>query len=457
MLFGNTTSRPAVNVGGDLRVVGVGGSVSSALFYVYAGMTNAGFTNYGALVSVTGDVYLATNAWIVPVSHPTNGGSVLFRMRNMLVSTNAGFNATRRGFDKGSDGSVAANGVGPGFGYWGASVRHTGGGYGGIGGRSETTITVGAMYGSANAPVDPGSSGGSGGGWGRWGGKGGGAVRIQARETINLNGLIAAAGEFISSAGAGNYGGGGSGGGIFLTCRTLQGANGLLLANGGPSGYANICGGGGGGRIAVWRVSDVYSGSISNSAAGGIGALAVPTNGYPGTVVYGLLPDISLSSTSLVASTMYGATTSISFEVWDSLPANAVLAYDVTTNVAWLSAGPVSGVSTGEHDTIVLTCGSATLNAGISTGLVTITSLDSLSDRQIYRTIQIVLNVLPGLGVSPTNFFRSITMGTNASSQSFQIWNDGGTNALYYEIVSDAAWLGVSPTNGTSSGEYDPI
>jgi len=107
---------------------------------MYSGMTNVA-PEYGALVSVTGDVAIASaGCWLYPVSHPTNGGSVLFRMRSLTIATNAGISADTLGF---SAGYVAGqNGFGP-----GGSAG--GGSYGGRGGNGIST------YGSVSAPTAP--------------------------------------------------------------------------------------------------------------------------------------------------------------------------------------------------------------------------------------------------------------------------------------------------------------
>ena len=92
-----TTTTGAVSVGGVLNVTN-GGSLA-----VYAGVTNATTTNYSALVDVAGTIYLNTNSWICPYSNPTNGGSPLFRTRNLNVdNANCGFNADTKGFAGGS-------------------------------------------------------------------------------------------------------------------------------------------------------------------------------------------------------------------------------------------------------------------------------------------------------------------------------------------------------------------
>lgn len=107
-----------------------------------------------------------------------------------------------------------AAGSGPGGGS-GSNVSG-GAGYGGVGGRSGATS--GLTYGSYLDPADPGSGGGLGQIAGS-AGAGGGALRIVAANTIEINGIIDADGVN----GDGHYGSGGSGGGVYMSCNVLKG------------------------------------------------------------------------------------------------------------------------------------------------------------------------------------------------------------------------------------------
>ena len=53
--------------------------------------------DYGALLSVTGDLTIGASSWIYPYSHDTDGGSVLFRMNNLEIAPHGGIDATARG------------------------------------------------------------------------------------------------------------------------------------------------------------------------------------------------------------------------------------------------------------------------------------------------------------------------------------------------------------------------
>jgi len=218
-------------------------------FRAYSAPTN-GVKAHGCLVTVSGDIEVYPSSWIYPENARVNGGCVRFQAQNVVVHTNAGFDAVGRGFS-GAFGPVSshARGYGPGGGEKGTGypVYGTGGGYGGKGGWGNHTGTWGTYggvaCGSSNAPVLPGSGGGCY-GYGE-GGHGGGTIWIEAATQITLDGTLKTHGGI-----AAYYSGGGSGGGIFVRAQTFRGGtDGLLAADG--SDRTDAGGPGGGGRIAA--------------------------------------------------------------------------------------------------------------------------------------------------------------------------------------------------------------
>lgn len=255
----------------DLVVTNAGG------LYIYSGLTNSQGTGaYGALVNVSRDIMIASNSWVYPASHPTNGASVFFQAKNLTIpGTNGGFNASEIGFAGGNAAIPHKEGWGPGAGIF-AGGNYGGGGYGGFGG-GYSFGAGGATYGSSNAPTQAGS-----GGYGHvnWGKSGGGLVWVEARSTMTINGQILANGGDRAS---GDWGGAGSGGGIYLKSKNFNASStGQLSARGGSKGSLDGSAGGGG-RIAVWRIVDTSTGTISTSATNGTGATI-------GTIVWGWLP-----------------------------------------------------------------------------------------------------------------------------------------------------------------------
>ena len=261
-LYGGGTNGSSLSCATNLALT------NGALFQVQAGVTNDTTTNYGSRVSVPGVVSVAANCTVIPYSHTTNGGSVLFSVGDLYIAANGRMDSDEAGFS----GAMAANS--PGFGPGRGRDKYCGAGYGG-GGAGVSGANNGLTYGSSNAPAHPGSGGGS---YTSVGGRGGGLVRVEAAGTITVDGTISADGEDpLAGAGAG------SGGGIHLICDTFDGAaGGTLRADGGDTWRT-----GGGGRIAVWRFSDLSAGAVSTSVANGTGGTGESPTSTVGTVVWG--------------------------------------------------------------------------------------------------------------------------------------------------------------------------
>lgn len=215
-----------LSCGGNVRLN------SGADLIIQGGMTNGAATAYGTQMTVDGELAIASNGWIYPFSHSTDGGSVFFQVGSLTVAEGGGFNADGRGYN---------SETGPGKG----GNSYGGAGHGGRGGNDNGSLGGGLSYGVTNAPIEPGS-GGKGAGFGL----GGGVIWIDAAGTMTLQGTITANGLY---GGNGGYGGG-AGGAIYLSCAKLIGAsNSLLRAAGGDAGtFFGYPGGGAGGRIAVW-------------------------------------------------------------------------------------------------------------------------------------------------------------------------------------------------------------
>ncbi len=165
-------------------------------------------------------------------------------------------------------GSVHADGRGhPGDGTpgLGAGVRvawgGSGGGHGGVGGRSASGADGGWAYGSILEPLTSGSQGGfsdSG-----PGAAGGGVLRLVVAHQLQVDGRLTSLGLGTSV----NNAGGGAGGSIFVTAGSLAGS-GLISVNGGTGEWVDG-GGGAGGRIALYLGQRSFSGSIEAKGSGG--------------------------------------------------------------------------------------------------------------------------------------------------------------------------------------------
>ena len=264
----------------DNLVLTNGGSMSVLSAYTPVPATATTTTQYGSLVEASGRISLASGSWVYPFVclkpysgiANTNGVAPLFRAAQVSIDTNAGFNAMGfgppgGGYNVNPWGTGNGNASGRGYGRRdGAGAAHGGSGTGG---------TLAQRYGSAFAPVFPGSGGGAG--YRGTGAPGGGAIRLQATGVVELNGTLTAE--------AGPHNGdaqGASGGSVFVLAGAFRGGpQAVMKANGGSG---NTYSHGGGGRIAVGigLTEDEIAGLFTGASHG---RLIVSTNDvkYAGT------------------------------------------------------------------------------------------------------------------------------------------------------------------------------
>ena len=244
--YSDVSNATLINIGGSLTITNAG------RLFTYAGRTNGLAANeYGMLISLTGDVVIASNAYLRPACQPYNGGACRYVVPNLTVLPGVGgIDASALGYAGGGNyGYATNNGFGPGGGS--NAWLGSGGGYGGAGGRS--AVAGGRTYGSVSHPIQPGGGAGgrdaSYGNPSRTGSTGGGVVWVEAVKRITLGGPVRADADATRD----GYGGGGAGGSVYLVCETFSSSNAIITANGAQSSWdgANACGGGGGGRIAV--------------------------------------------------------------------------------------------------------------------------------------------------------------------------------------------------------------
>ena len=268
---GRLELRSAATTPLSITVNGSLGLTNGAALAVYSAATNGVAPDYGALVSVLGELYVGSNCFVYPYSHQTNGGSAMFMVGSLNLAAFGTVSADGRGYAGGL--VPSADGLGPGKGK--GQVGPTAGGYGGLGGGASGAY--GQTYGSSNAPIAPGSGPGSTVNFAQIS-EGGGAVRIKASRKVTLNGTITA-----SSADTSTDYASGSGGGVYISCRTIEG-NGTIRANGGNFTGNARGGAGGGGRVAVWRLADTFAGTAT--ASGGAATLLPANAGGTGTVAW---------------------------------------------------------------------------------------------------------------------------------------------------------------------------
>lgn len=90
--------------------------------------------------------------------------------------------------------------------------------------------------------------------------------------------------------------------------------------------------------------------------------------------------------------------------------------------------------------------------APTATTTYTLTVTDAASRTASDSVVVTVTQPAPALSAS----VQSLSFGSASTSMTFEVWNSGG-QTLSYTLSDNAAWLSVSPTSGTSTGEHDTI
>lgn len=134
------------------------------------------------------------------------------------------------------------------------------------------------------------------------------------------------------------------------------------------------------------------------------------------------------------------------------------LSYNVSSDKGWLVVDPVSGISTGEWDTITVSTDITTLQAGVHTGTISVSSSDAYnSPVRMSASVTITEKQTPFITLDKfSHSFSSFAASANPSAQNFRVKN-GGIDTLNYSISANRSWLAVSPSSGSSSGEWDTI
>lgn len=296
----NRVFRPEVYAGTRTVRLEVGGDVTvsgGARLDVRAAETN-GANAVGASVAVGGTLTVGEKGHLYAWCDAVSGGSPVFAVSNLTVAADGLLSAEGRGFAGAtgrSNGSsdqywnrrTVGYGPTPGFGKWGSSwagvtfadgttigAPATGGSHGGLGGLSTIAENRNVAYATTGdseyRPEQPGSGGGADAlAFGN--GAGGGVIRVEAEDSIRVDGTVCAdAGRTWGLVGAAS---GGAGGAIYLAARTFSGAEtGTLSARGGDVGATcengeTASGAGGGGRIAVWTGA-AYAGRLTSGRVG---------------------------------------------------------------------------------------------------------------------------------------------------------------------------------------------
>lgn len=143
-------------------------------------------------------------------------------------------------------------------------------------------------------------------------------------------------------------------------------------------------------------------------------------------------------------------------EIWNG--GTETINWSAADDVGWLSLSPTSGSSTGEHDSVTVSVDTSGMSAGSYSATITITAAEASNSPQTVPVSLVLVDPTdPLIGFDPSSFtFTATEGGSNPATQPLEIWNSG-VDTLNWSAADDAAWLSLSPTSGSSTGEHDSV
>lgn len=152
---------------------------------------------------------------------------------------------------------------------------------------------------------------------------------------------------------------------------------------------------------------------------------------------------------------LLGDTDSTSFEIWYSDNEDETLEYSLSESCSWVEVSPISGNSTGEHDTITVDINTSSLSSGVHACDITINS--NLGNNVFTVSVNVIdTSSDPILSVNPDNFDIGTLESNQTSSTTFDISNIGAGN-LEYIISESCSWLEIGTIVGNCTDESDTI
>jgi hypothetical protein len=147
-------------------------------------------------------------------------------------------------------------------------------------------------------------------------------------------------------------------------------------------------------------------------------------------------------------------TNSTVFEIWTS-GGCCELTFNLTWDCPWVTVFPTSGVSNGEHVPIMVSVNTTGLDAGFHSCGIAITT-NGGGDGVFTVNLSVIQYLFPYLTFYPQAYYFGIIPENITQSTTFDIWN-GGTGSLDYTLSCSDPWVTVTPAEGSSDGEHDPI
>jgi hypothetical protein len=149
-----------------------------------------------------------------------------------------------------------------------------------------------------------------------------------------------------------------------------------------------------------------------------------------------------------------GEINSTIFDIWTS-GGCCELIFNLTWDCEWITVFPTSGVTNGEHIPITVTIDTTGLENGFHGCDIQITT-NGGGDGVFNVTVNVISHLIPWLAFYPQSHYFGVIPANITQSTTFDVWNSGA-GTLSYTVSCADSWVDVTPTEGTSTGEHDPI
>ncbi|MBU0715827.1 MAG: hypothetical protein KJ964_10775 [Verrucomicrobia bacterium] len=183
----------------------------------------------------------------------------------------------------------------------------------------------------------------------------------------------------------------------------------------------------------------------------------------PVTIIVNPKPRLAFNPTNLSQTILQGQdAVNQGFDVWNS-NGYYTLDYTISKGVTpWLVLTPTSGTSTGQHQRIEVQYSTANLPAGRTNAAITIVgwAWDGVHTKSIVetQTIDVALSVTPFATLTTdaqSEYAYTVRKGLTPPDTVFSVWNGANPpNSMYFTVSPLTSWLSVTPSSGTSTGNW---
>jgi len=158
-------------------------------------------------------------------------------------------------------------------------------------------------------------------------------------------------------------------------------------------------------------------------------------------------PTIAVSPAGLTFSGIQGGSNPPTQALDIASSGGGTLSWTASSDVTWLTLAPSDGASPG---TVTVTADTNGLSAGVYNGSITVASADAVNSPQAVPVTLTIESQPPTIAFDPSGLtFSGIQGGSVPPTQALDISNSGG-GTLNWTASSGAAWLTLSPADGTA-------